>query len=263
MVMMDIFKEAARRKDSWLCVGLDPTPTKTDASDCLKFNQRVIDSTLEHVNCYKLQLASYMALGIDGARTMLDTLDYIRQRAPETPVIGDAKFCDVKHTAAMYAHAAFEKFKFDCVTLVPYAGLDGITPFLEYSDKYVFVVTHMSNPSAGSIQRLSTKQGVMVYEVVADMLNELDQNRVGMVVGATQPEALARLRAKNPQTTFLVPGVGAQGGDLKEAVRCGMDSKGDGVLINASRSVIYAENPAQEAHKLNLAINSAISSHRQ
>lgn len=237
--------------ESWLCVGLDPLPDRTLPEDILRFNQRVIDSTADFVCAYKPQSAFYEAAGMEGWQALKDTIEYIRQRAPHAFVIWDAKRGDVEHVAKAYAVAAFEQFKADAVTVNPYLGMEGVQPFLDHPRGSAIVCTHTSNKGASKIQELpicDDPQEDRLYLKVAEMAQEWGKARqnAGLVVGATYPGQLARVRERCPDMPILLPGVGAQGGALEDSIKHGRFEDGGGLLVSASRSVIYAVDEDSE-----------------
>ncbi len=236
--MREKIVEAQRRSGSCVCVGLDPAPSKMPIDDVFEFNRAIIDSTHDLVAAYKPQFAFYEALGLPGFQALEKTLRYIRDVAPGVFVIADAKRGDVGNTAEAYAKAMFETWRVDACTVYAYQGSDSVVPFLEYRDKGVFVVCRTSNPSSIDIQDVVDEaSGETVFERVARQTIGLSGGgNVGLVVGATYPQELASLRAVHPDTPFLIPGVGAQGGDATESARLG----GENILINSSRGIIYA-----------------------
>jgi orotidine-5'-phosphate decarboxylase len=258
---MSFFHKLARaveRNDSLLCVGLDPDPDRLPAGlrsgqaaavDVPAFQRAIIEATSDLVCAYKPNLAFYEALGEAGAEALRATLAAI---PADVPVIGDAKRGDVGHTARAYARALFDSWGFDAVTVSPYLGGDSVEPFLEREDRGVFVLCRTSNPGARDFQDLPVVPGDglpagqggpprPLFEVVAERAKEWNtRGNVGLVVGATYPEELGRLRELCPGMTFLVPGVGAQGGDLEACLRRGLDAGGGGLVINVSRQVLYA-----------------------
>ncbi len=237
--------EASERNDSRICIGLDVDPEKfpvhlRGAEDAIySFNRQVIDATLDLVCCYKPNLAFYEALGFQGLNALSRTITYLRGRAP---VILDAKRGDIGNTAERYALAAFEWMGADAVTVSPYMGHDSVEPFLKYEDKGVFVLCLTSNPGAADFQ--FAPEGEPLYERVARKVLEWDRGRgqLGLVVGATRPEHVGRLRSLAGELPFLLPGIGAQGGSLGCVAAAGLPSgaAGPAVIVNASRSVIYA-----------------------
>lgn len=253
---MDFYQqleEAARRSDSLLCVGLDPRPQRlAPGDDLFGFNQRIIDLTRDLVCAYKPNFAFYESAGLQGLEALRRTIAYIHETAG-VPVILDAKRGDIGSTAEAYAHAAYEVWGADALTVNPYLGADSVAPFTAYDDRGVFLLCHTSNPGAIDLQTLPCPDRPL-YEIVAEKAAAWG---TGLVVGATYPEALARIRALAPEAWILLPGVGVQGGDLEAALAAGLREDGLGVVVNASRGVIYAQDPRQAAQDLREAINAA------
>ncbi len=231
-----------------LCIGLDPNPQRKPARypDLLSWNQAIIEATVEVAACYKPNIAFYEALGREGYDLLAQTLAAI---PPEFPVILDAKRGDIGSTAEAYARACFDVWHVDAVTLSPYLGEDSVRPFTDYRDRYAFVLCHTSNPSAGEVQHAS-QWGMPLYQRLAARAMSWGQGNVGLVVGATYPEALAAVRAQAPDAWFLAPGVGAQGGDAAAALAAGTRSDGRGVLVSVSRGIALAQDPARAAAAL-------------
>ena len=245
---MSFFQKLARTaegNDSLLCVGLDPDPERlpSAAGGVASFQRAIIEATCDLVCAYKPNVAFYEALGEAGPEALRDTLAAI---PAGVPVIADAKRGDVGHTARAYARALFDYWGFDAATVSPYLGADSLEPFLEREDRGVFLLCRTSNPGARDLQDLPVLLGENggtrpLFEVVAERAKEWNtRGNLGLVVGATYPDELARVREICPEMTFLVPGVGAQGGDLEACLRRGLDAQGGGLIINASRQVLYA-----------------------
>lgn len=233
---------AAARNRSRVCVGLDPEPARLPVADVSAFLRAVIEATADAVCCYKPNLAFFEALGRDGYEVLARTLDAIPD---DIPVIADAKRGDVGNTAAAYARALFDVWGFDAATVNPSGGGDSVLPFTERADRGVFIWCRASNPGAADFQDLLVTGGEdrprPLYEVVAERAHAWNvHGNVGLVAGATYPEQIARLRDLCPAMPFLVPGVGAQGGDAGAAVRAARDAAGGGFIVNASRGVLYA-----------------------
>jgi orotidine-5'-phosphate decarboxylase len=232
---------ASKKNNSLLCVGLDPDPALMPVEDVLAFNQAIIEATADLVCCYKPNLAFYEALGIPGLEALQRTLEYIHG---DIPVIGDAKRGDIGSTAKAYAKAMFEQWGFDAVTANPYLGEDSVEPFLDYQDKGVLILCHTSNPGASDFQELSLGQGSQqrpLYEQVALRASQWNnKNNIGLVMGATYPEQMQTVRHLCPDMVILAPGVGAQGGDLENTVKYGVNTDGEGLIINSSRGIIFA-----------------------
>lgn len=259
--------EACRTNRSLLCVGLDPDPARIPVSDAAEFNRAIVDATADLVCAYKPNLAFYEAMGIDGLKALEHTVAYIKASAPDAVIIGDAKRGDVGDTAEAYARAMFDVWGFDAVTVNAYLGGDTVRPFLEYGGRGVFIVCRTSNPGARDFQDLkSNRSGEPLYRTVAAQAMEWSEGgNVGLVVGATYPSEMKQLREVCPDLPFLIPGVGAQGGDLKDATLNGVDSNGRRAVINASRSVLYASSDSdyaqaarKEATNLRDGINAAL-----
>jgi orotidine-5'-phosphate decarboxylase len=233
-------------------VGLDPDPAKfpsdlgEDATRLHSFDRRVIDATYDVAAAYKPQIAFYSALGAENQLAL--TIRYIRERAPNALVILDAKRGDIGNTAEAYAREAFDRYGADAVTVNPYMGEDSVRPFLARKDRGALILCRTSNPGGKDFQNLIL-DGLPLYRHVAKRAtgpwNEFDN--VMLVVGATVPKEMAELRAAHPNVTFLVPGIGAQSGDLKAVLAAGLDAQGMGLLISASRSIIYAGGGAAAA----------------
>lgn len=252
--------------DSLLCVGLDsalerlPPRFAREARPQLAFNRWVIEATLPFTTAYKANLAFYEARGAAGWHELAETVSFLRSLAPGVFVIGDAKRGDIGATNAAYATALFDELGFDAVTVHPYLGREALNPFLERTDKACIVLCRTSNPGAGELQDLEV-DGRPLWEVVATKVRD-EWNADGnclLVVGATYPAELARARELCPDLTFLVPGVGAQGGDIEGVITAGLDARGRGLLVNASRSVIFCPDPGAEARALRDAIRAAVS----
>jgi len=236
-------KKAQKQNDSWLCVGLDPQPEllpvpalKWD-EPILPFNRAVIEATADLVCAYKPNLGFYLQWGAAGIIALERTIAYI----PEgIPIIIDCKTGDIGHTQAAWARGLFDEWDVDAVTVNPYVGAEAVLPMVgERPDKAVYVLARTSNPSATDFQGdLAAREGLSA-EVIRRSQTWETAGHVGYVVGATYPEELAVVREMAPAANFLIPGIGAQGGDLAAAVRYGPDAAA-GPVINASRGVIYA-----------------------
>lgn len=253
MTFIKKLNQAWEVNDSLLCVGLDPSwekiPYHLKNADypIFEFCKQIVDKTHDLVCAYKPQIAYFAGLSAEDQLQMI--CDYIRDTYPHLPIILDSKRGDIGSTAAMYAKEAFERFQADAVTINPYMGHDSAKPFLEYADKGVVLLCRTSNPGASDIQDLEVN-GVPVYEKVATMISEQwnDNGNCCLVVGATWPEQMRRLREITGDIPFLVPGVGAQGGDVKAILAAGQTNNGTGLIINSSRAVIYADNGQEFAH---------------
>src|SRR4030042_2007842 len=238
MKFIDKLLSAGRRNKSLLCIGRDPDVTLMPKAGLFDFNKAIIDATVDLACAYKPNLAFYEALGIDGLKILQKTIEYI----PDfIPIIGDGKRGDIGNTAKAYAKALFETFGFDAATVNPYLGHDSVQPFLEYEDKGIFILCRTSNPGAVDFQSLIDAQGTPLYQAVARKAREWDiHGNIGLVVGATYPDELKAVRQLCPEMPLLIPGIGAQAGDLTSAVKNGIDARGEKAIIAVSRQVIYA-----------------------
>lgn len=261
-----LLAQATSQNDSRVCVGLDPEierfpiHLRSRGDAILAFNRAIVDATADLVCAYKPQIAHYAAVGAEEA--LLETIRYIRERAPNVPVILDSKRGDIGSTAEKYAKEAFERYGADAVTINPYLGRDSAEPFLQYADKGIVVLCRTSNAGAREFQDLVVNDRKL-YQIVAESVAREWNSRGNclLVVGATYPEELADIRARTGDMTFLVPGVGAQGGDVEKAVRSGRTAAGAGLVINSSRGIIYAgagEDFAVAARRATLELRDAI-----
>jgi len=233
---------AVERNNSLVCVGLDPDPKRMpEGISVAYFNRAIVDATSDLVCAYKPNLAFYEALGREGQEALRQTLRHI---PADVPVIADAKRSDIGNTAAAYARAIFEDLGFDACTVNPYLGGDSVEPFASYRDRGVFILCRTSNPGAADFQDLRCRHGgksLPLYQIVALRAAEWNTHgNIGLVVGATYPGELGIIRKQHPDMLFLIPGVGAQGGDAAQVVRQGASVEGRGIIINSSRQVLYA-----------------------
>jgi orotidine-5'-phosphate decarboxylase len=270
MNFIDALRAAWQDNDSLLCIGLDPDPmrfplhlrNRPDA--ILEFCTAIVDSTADLVCCFKPQIAYFSA---HRAEDQLEALiNHIHSKYPATPVILDAKRGDIGSTAQQYASEAFERFKADAVTLNPYMGRDSIDPYLAYRDKGLILLCRTSNPGGSDLQFLDVG-GEKLYEKVARLVStEWNENgQCGLVVGATFPAEIARVRALTGDMPLLVPGIGAQGGDIEATVSAGCTARGVGLIINSSRAILYAgsgQDYADAARCTALHTRAAINLHR-
>jgi orotidine-5'-phosphate decarboxylase len=233
--------------DSLVCVGLDPEIERFPAqvadqpSPIFQFNKAIIDATADLVCAYKPQFAHYAAY--EAEDQLERTIDYIHRSYPGIPVILDSKRGDVGNTAERYAIEAFERYHADAVTVSPYLGGDSLEPFLKYEEKGVIILCRTSNPGAGDLQDLEMG-GRRLFHIVADLAAHRWNARGNclLVVGATYPRELAEVREIVGNMPFLVPGVGAQGGDVARAVQNGQTAAGTGLVISSSRGILYASS---------------------
>jgi uridine monophosphate synthetase len=257
---MNFFEQLERRAraiDSLLCVGLDPRAQ--DAASACDECFRLIDATADFALTFKPNIAFFEAYGADGMAALKAVIAHV---PPGVPVILDAKRGDIADTAEAYATAAFDELGAHAITLNPYLGGEALQPFLSRSDRGAFVLCKTSNPGADEFQGLPVAggkgqgAGSTLYEVVAQHAREWNENRnVGLVVGATDKQALARVRATAPGLWFLVPGVGAQGGDLQSALEAGLRPDGLGLVVNVSRAISKAADPGVMARRIRAEIN--------
>jgi orotidine-5'-phosphate decarboxylase len=272
MKFTDMLAGAWQKNDSLLCVGLDPDPAKfpthlkgkTDA--IFQFCAQIADATADLACAFKPQIAYFAARRAEDQLEAL--IAHIHEKHPNVPVILDAKRGDIGSTAAQYAIEAFERYQADAVTVNPYLGWDSVEPWLAYADKGVILLCRTSNPGGSDLQFQKVGSGeTALYELVAEKVAK-EWNTTGqcaLVVGATFPAELARVRAIVGDLPLLVPGIGAQGGDIEATVRAGRTAAGTGLMINSSRAILYAskgEDFATAARKVALETRDAINRHR-
>lgn len=241
--------EQITRKNSHLCVGLDISPEglgnkNAKLSDLIDHSLKIIDATVDLAVCYKPNLAFFERWGSDGFKWLEKVIGYIGNNAI---IIADGKRGDIGNTAKQYAISIFDHFGFDAVTINPYMGSDSIKPFVENPEKGVFILCRTSNPSASELQELKVEENSL-YEKVAKLAVELNINdNIGLVVGATAPSEIRKIRKIAPKLPFLIPGIGAQGGDLGKSMQYGNEN---GIaIINISRGISFAGNMSSKAIK--------------
>jgi len=234
-----------RKKKSYLCVGLDTDPDKIPrhllkADDpVFEFNRAIIDATADYAVAYKPNVAFYEALGPSGWESLRKTVEYIPKNCF---TIADAKRGDIGNTSSLYAKAFFSEMNFDAITVAPYMGADSVKPFLEFKDKWVILLAHTSNPGSADFQLMKSADGRTLYEeVITKSQQWATPGNLMYVVGATRADKVASIRKLAPEHFFLVPGIGAQGGDLEEVSKHGLN-KDCGLLVNSARSIIYASD---------------------
>ncbi|MEC8598722.1 MAG: orotidine-5'-phosphate decarboxylase [Bacteroidota bacterium] len=244
---IDSLYQQIKVKESFLCVGLDvdlnkiPPHLLNEKDPIFSFSKGIIDATHSFTVAYKPNLAFFEAYGLKGWKAFEKTIDYLNKNYPNHFIIADAKRGDIGNTSGRYAKAFFENFGVDAVTISPYMGRDSIEPFLSYKDKYAVLLALTSNEGSRDFQ-FSEDKGVPLYEKVLRLSTKFkNSNKLMYVVGATKSENLIAIRKIVPDSFLLIPGVGAQGGNLKEVVQNGINSN-CGLLVNSSRGIIYASS---------------------
>jgi orotidine-5'-phosphate decarboxylase len=256
---MATFKQKLEQKwqqGKFLCVGLDPVLEKLPThfakspSSILEFNRAIIDATADMACAFKPNSAFYEAFGAEGIAVLAQTVSYIKDNYPDIPVILDAKRGDIESTNLGYTQSTFDVLGADAITIHPYLGRTAIQPFLDYKDKGIIILVRTSNPRAGEFQDLKLDGKPLYQHVAQKIASEWNtNNNCAVVVGATYPEELKVVREIIGDMPILIPGIGAQGGDLEKTVKAGQDSRGWGMIISASRSIIYASNGEDFAQK--------------
>lgn len=250
---MATFKDKLTAKwneHKFVCVGLD-------SSDGALI-KKVIDQTTDLVCAYKINSAFFEAEGVSGWQSLKKIITHIQKSYPDVPIILDAKRGDVGNTNKEYVKAVFDELGVDAVTIHPYLGKESLQPFLERIEKGIIVLVKTSNPGAGEFQDLMV-DGKPLYQIVAQHVREWSSNgNLGVVVGATYPEELKKVREIVADMPILIPGIGAQGGDVESIVRAGMDSKGQGIIISSSRGIIFSDNPREATLVLHKKIQEAL-----
>lgn len=268
MRFLDKLEKMVKKNNSLLCVGLDSDINKIpkqfqneDSADQFLFNKNIIDKTFDLVCSYKLNIAFYLAIGLTGLENLKLTIDYLKKNYPEIPIIIDAKIGDIGNTNKGYIQFIFDFLKADAVTVNPYLGAEAIGSFLERKDKGVIVLCRTSNPGAGEFQDIKIKikgENSKLYQYVAgQVIHKWNENKnCLLVIGATYPKELKEVREMvGGDIWFLVPGIGVQGGDLEAVIKAGLNKKRSGLIINASRSIIFSDNPRRAAVLLKEEIN--------
>jgi orotidine 5'-phosphate decarboxylase subfamily 2 len=244
----------SRERQTLLCVGLDPDPDRIEggAAGALKHCREVVRQTEQHVCCFKPNSAFWEQYGPDGWSALME----LRGETAATPFLFDAKRGDMDNTMRAYARAVFGTLGMDAATVNPYLGADSMREFTSYEDRGVYVVCRTSNPGASDLQHLEAG-GKPIYRHVAALAESLNaKGNVGLVVGATAPDQVAEIRRVS-ELPFLLPGIGAQGGDLEATVRAAWNGDPASCLVSASRSVLFSDSPAREAATLKAQINAA------
>lgn len=252
---------------SSVCIGLDPDLSlmpeilRSKKNPIFEFNRAIIDATMETAGAYKPNFAFYEAMGVEGWRILIDTVKHIRSRSDQVLIIADAKRGDIGNTSLKYAQAILHDMNFDCITLSPYMGFDSVEPFIRDEKKGAFVLCLTSNKGSDDFQRIDA-DGQKNFEKIAKSVLEWNKlNNCGLVVGATHPGEMKHIRSISGEMPFLVPGIGAQGGDLEAVVEANWDGSKINAFINSSRGIIYAskekdfaERAGEEAAKLKQSI---------
>ena len=270
MHFMQSLQQAWTRNDSLVCVGLDPEPTKFPAhlrgnpDAVFEFCRAIVDATAGLVCAFKPQIAHFAALRAEDALERL--IAHIHEQHPGVPVILDAKRGDVGSTAQHYVSEAFDRYQADAVTLNPYLGRDSVQPFLDRADKGVILLCRTSNPGGADFQALDCGGAPLYLRVAETIARDWNtNNNCALVTGATWPEELGNVRGIVGDMPLLVPGIGAQGGDVEAVVRHGRSSDGSGLLISSSRAILYAGNGedfAEEARAATQELRETINRHR-
>jgi orotidine-5'-phosphate decarboxylase len=269
MTFTERLRAVQQAQNSLLCVGLDtdaekiPSFLSSHENPVAEFNRRIIEATREFVCAYKVNLAFYEVLGPRSWDTLQRTLSFIPR---ELITIGDAKRGDIGNSSSYYARVLFDELDFGAATLNPYMGFDSVEPFLRRRERGAFVLALTSNPGAKDFQYLRVNKRPLYEHVIRKVKGWNREENCGLVVGATRPGELKKIRDLVPGMPILIPGVGAQGGDLEKAVRHGCDRTGLSALINASRTIIYAsagEDFADAARRQACEMRDAINRHRE
>ena len=243
---------ASRKNKSLLSIGLDPDPNLMLFGEIFSFNKSIIDATKNLVCAYKPNLAFYEAEGISGLNALNETIQYIKEVAPNIPIIGDAKRGDIDSTNGFYAKAMFEYWDFDAITINAFSGLKSIEPFTEDPNKSILIWCRASNLGAEDLQDVyvsDLKNKIPYFQLIAELANQANRNNnVGVVVGANSPTQLSIVRSICPEMPILIPGVGAQGGDAKASIEAGLDITNHNIIINSSRGIIYAPKTLKTFH---------------
>jgi len=258
MTFAEKYTARSRNVQSMLCVGLDsdieklPERFRLQDQPQFEFNKWIIDQTHDLVAAYKPNMAFYEARGAQGIAELQSTMEYLKEKYPDIATICDAKRADIGNTNTGYINAIFDQMSFDSITLHPYLGQEALQPFLDRSDKGCIILCRTSNPGAGEFQDLLI-QDVPLWQTVAHAVATKwnAHKNCCLVVGATYPKEMAVIRKTvGDDMLFLVPGIGTQGGDVASVMKAGMNSKGEGLIINAARSINFSDNPRQAAQAL-------------
>ncbi|MCY3768100.1 MAG: orotidine-5'-phosphate decarboxylase [Gammaproteobacteria bacterium] len=245
--MKGFYKKLAvswKNQNSLLCIGLDPDlerlpeTIRKGKAPLFEFNREIIDATALWACAFKPQIAYYAAIGAEAQ--LEKTIEYIHTHYPLLPVVLDAKRGDIGSTARKYAQEAFQRYQADAVTVNPYMGGDTLQPFFEHEDKGVFILCRTSNPGSGDFQEMKSGQHFLYEQVAQRAMKWNVRNNIGLVAGATFPEVIGRIREIVGDMPLLIPGIGKQGGDIREVLRNGLNADKTGLVINVSRAILYS-----------------------
>lgn len=257
MSVIDKYNKRVKKINSLLCVGLDsdfsklPSRFRKKKNPQFEFNKWIIEETHQYTAAYKPNIAFYEARGDQGIRELKMTTDYLKKKHKDIFTICDCKRADIGNTNGGYVDSLFDWFGFDAITLHPYLGSEALKPFLERKDKGCIMLCRTSNPGAGELQDLEIDGKPLWYRVAEKVRKNWNKNNNCMlVVGATYPKEMRMIRKLTGDMTFLVPGVGAQGGTVKDVMKSGLNSKKLGLIINSARGIIFDKNPKEAAKKL-------------
>ena len=260
--MIEKYNSRVDKVNSLVCVGLDselvklPERFKSSKSPQFEFNKWIIKQTHQYASAYKPNIAFYESRGDQGIRELKQTMEYLQTKHPDIFTVGDCKRADIGNANQVYVESLFDWFGFDAITLHPYLGRESLAPFLNRKDKGCIILCRTSNPGAGDIQDLLSDNKPLWWHIAQKVKNEWNQNdNCMLVVGATYPDEIRAIRKLVGDMTFLVPGIGAQGGNVKDPVAAGLNSQKKGMIINSSRGIIFSDDPQRETIKLRNEIN--------
>lgn len=271
MNFQDKLNHIIKKNNSLVCIGLDPELEKlpkhllNKKDPIFAFNKAIIDKTADLVCAYKPNIAFYEAYGIEGLKQLKKTIEYLKHYYSDIPIILDAKRGDIPNTARMYAKSVYEYWDIDGTTVYPNLGLDALLPFFEHKDKLTLLLIKTSNPDSKTFQDLPIDD-MPYYLKMSVMISQWPHDNFGIFVGATYPKELKQIREIFPNRIFLSAGFGAQGGDVEQAVKAGIDTKKKGIMFNVGRSVLYAlsgQDFAEKARQETQAVKEEINKFRR